>query len=73
MDRIAADAATRAFLMQINRQLPPPASPVWARTTSKTATFRASPGWSWISAYRADRMLKAILLIGTELPDEDPD
>jgi hypothetical protein len=73
MDRIAADAVTRAFLTEINRQLQPPASPVRPKTTQKTVTFRTSPGWSWISAYRADRMLKAILLIRTELLDEDPD
>jgi len=77
MDRTAADTVTLAFLSQIHRELQE------AVSIARAAEVRAESGNVEAAvklvmdvedpAYRADRMLKATLLIRNELLGEDPD
>lgn len=77
MDRTGADAVTKAFLTQIHRELQE------AVSIAKAAQVRAESGNVQAAvkivmdiedpAYRADRMLKATLLIRNQLMGEDPD
>ena len=77
MDRSAADTVTRALLAQIHRELQE------AVSIAKAAEVCAESGNIQGAvkmvmdiedpAYRADRMLKATLLIRNELLGEEPD
>jgi hypothetical protein len=77
MDRAAADTVTRAFLTQIHRELQE------AVSIAKAAEICAESGNVQGAvkimmdiedpAYRADRMLKATLLIRNELLGEEPE
>jgi hypothetical protein len=77
MDRSAADAVTRALLAQIHRVLQEAVSV--AKAAEVCAESGNVPGAIKMAmdiedpAYRADRMLKAALLIRTELLGEEPD
>jgi hypothetical protein len=77
MDRTAADAVTRAFLAHIHRALREAVS--IARAAEVCADSGNIQGAVRMvmdiedPAYRADRMLKATLLIRNELLGEDPD
>jgi cation transport regulator ChaC len=77
MDRSAADTVTRALLAQIHRELQE------AVSVAEAAEVCAASGNVQAAikivmdiedpAYRADRMLKAALLIRNELLGEEPD
>jgi hypothetical protein len=77
MDRSAADTVTRAFLAQIHRELQQAVSV--ARAAEVCAESGNVQGAVRMvmdiedPAYRADRMLKATLLIRNEFLGEEPD
>jgi hypothetical protein len=77
MDRAAADTVTRALLAQIHRELAE--ATAIAAAAQVCAESGNVPGAVKMvmdiedPAYRADRVLRAALLIRNELLGEDPD